>query len=338
MCLKGCAPPNLMDFQTRAQVHACYDILGTDARIFSTDCAQLDRHIDRCWTVLRSSHGPQLGVPLLRPLEEMDGQVPHGNNLSELCHNDAEGANMSAGSAGFPLSIHGRRPSVRPSGQGCEDEDSLDLQYPPSDSIRYSVRALPAPNPCRNVPGLWFVKVGASASKILEAKFVVDPEFAAAWDLLPTSSSTSAAHEKSTKAKLCVVLLCLPTAAASALYSSLITTDPTPEGMATAVAGLETAWPQDGTLLIDINKEGIQGKTWLPYDIDPTLPLDVTHCIQAGSNVIRFIQLTSMEERTFILYASRREPDTDMFDDTTPTPSDNPMFNFDASVTVTRFL
>ncbi|KAJ7914034.1 hypothetical protein B0H13DRAFT_2325758 [Mycena leptocephala] len=245
---------------------------------------------------------------------------------------------MSAGSAGFPLSIHGRRPSVRPSGQGCEDEDSLDLQYPPSDSIRYSATALPAPNPCRNVPGLWFVKVGASASKILEAKFVVDPEFAAAWDLLPTSSSTSAAHEKSTKAKLCVVLLCLPTAAASALYSSLITTDPTPEGMATAVAGLETARPQDGTLFIDINKEGIQGKTWLPYDIDPTLPLDVTHCIQAGSNVIRFIQLTSMEERTFILYASRREPDTDMFDDTTPTPSDNPMFNFDASVTVTRFL
>lgn len=120
----------------------------------------------------------------LLKLEEMDGQVPH--YLSEslnTTHSNAEEADISAGSVGLPLSVptSGRRPSVR------EEEDPiylLDLQYPPSDSIRDSSPALPASNPCRNVPGLWFVKVGSDASKILEVKFVVEPEFSG--DLLQT--------------------------------------------------------------------------------------------------------------------------------------------------------
>ncbi|KAJ7919954.1 hypothetical protein B0H13DRAFT_2319878 [Mycena leptocephala] len=237
-----------------------------------------------------------------------------------ITSSDAKEVDISAGSAGFSSSLHLRSPSVRH-----------------SERILGSSPAAPAPNPCGNVPGLWFVKVGADASKILEVEFVVEPEFAATWDFQHRPSSTSAAQGNPTKSKLSVVLLCLPTAADSTLYSSLIPTNPTPERMATAIAGLETAWPRDGTLLLDMNKDRIHGKTWLPYDIDPTLPLDVTYCIRPGSNVIRFIQLTSMEERTFILYASRREPDSDMFD-TAPTPSDNPMFNFAASVTVAQFL
>lgn len=91
-------------------------------------------------------------------------------------------------------------------------------------------------------------------------------------------SSTSAAEENPTKSKLSVVLLCLPTDAVSDLYSSLITSNPTAEGMATAIAGLETAWPRDGTLLLDMNKEGIYGKTWLPYDIVGA-PIRITYFV-----------------------------------------------------------
>ncbi|KAJ7873577.1 hypothetical protein B0H13DRAFT_1484019, partial [Mycena leptocephala] len=110
------------------------------------------------------------------------------------------------------------------------------------------------------------------------------------------------------KSRLSVVLLCLPTAAVISVYNSLKPTNPTPESVATAVAGLEIGWPRDGTLFLDMNREEICGKSWIPYEIDPHSPLDVTAVIRPGSNVIRFIQLTSMAERTFIVYASHGEP------------------------------
>ncbi|KAJ7158610.1 hypothetical protein C8R46DRAFT_1109672 [Mycena filopes] len=158
----------------------------------------------------------------------------------------------------------------------------------------------PAPvNPCNNVPGLWFVKVGADAPKVVEGQFFVEPGFAATWGL---GSSSSAQPE------LRVLLLCLPTQALNALYNSLIPTNPTAEKMATAVASLQTDWPQEGTLFVGLNADASGGRMWLPYQMDLTAPLDVTHHILIGQNTIRFIQLASMAERTFILYASRRPP------------------------------
>ncbi|KAJ7126845.1 hypothetical protein C8R44DRAFT_617591, partial [Mycena epipterygia] len=150
--------------------------------------------------------------------------------------------------------------------------------------------------------------------------------------------------------KLSVVLLCLQTAAVSTLYNSLKTSTSTAENMAKAVAALETAWPSDGTLLLEMNKEGGSGKTWLPHDIDPASPLDVTEYIQPGPNIIRFIQLANMVERTFILYASRLGSATNLngssytslrdmdVDDEWPfeddVQNDDPLFKFCATVTV----
>jgi hypothetical protein len=71
---------------------------------------------------------------------------------------------------------------------------------------------------------------------------------------------------------------------------------------------------------------------------DPASPLDVTKYIQPGPNVIRFIQLASMIDHTFILHASRREPPSDavsqIFENAGPIQSGNSLFNFDATVTV----
>ncbi|KAJ7923915.1 hypothetical protein B0H13DRAFT_2315918 [Mycena leptocephala] len=141
----------------------------------------------------------------------------------------------------------------------------------------------------------------------------------------------------SAKSRLCVTLLCLRTEDVSSLRTSLEPTNPTPETVATAVAGLEIAWPRDGTLFLDMNYGGCNGKSWVPYEIDPILPLDVTRFIQPGLNIIRLIQLTGMADRTFILHASYREPEPafEFFDFETPHCADS-LFNFSSHVTVSR--
>ncbi|KAJ6513082.1 hypothetical protein C8R45DRAFT_813375 [Mycena sanguinolenta] len=153
-------------------------------------------------------------------------------------------------------------------------------------------------------------------------------------DRLPCSASTSTARPAP---KLSVVLLCLPTEAVSALYESLIPTNPSAERIATAVAELDSAWPQDGTLFLDMNEQ-TGGRTWLPHQISPVSPLDVTEHIQPGPNVVRFIQLANMAERTFIMYASpRKPPDTTvsrMFENAASMQIANPLFNFGPATTI----
>ncbi|KAF8206256.1 hypothetical protein K438DRAFT_466222 [Mycena galopus ATCC 62051] len=226
-------------------------------------------------------------------------------------------------------------PSAGSSGRGYEDSPTTPFGPPPPAAHTRDASLPPPPpppNPCLDVPGLWFVKVGADSPRILEGKFVVEPDFAATWGLQPISTSTTPT--------LSVVLLCLSTEAVSTLYNSLV--NPTPESLATALASLETAWPQDGTLFLDMN-EGRGGKTWLPNEFNPNTPLDITKFIQPGLNVVRFIQLTGMAQRTFILYASLCKPPDDvvshMFENVSAAATkiqiENPLFSFDpASATM----
>ncbi|KAJ7886982.1 hypothetical protein B0H13DRAFT_2342622 [Mycena leptocephala] len=271
--------------KTRAQIEACYEILQKHFRI--ADPTQLEDHLDLYWTILHNSIAPSLGLPIVVPVK----------------HKQVFDVDISPESASSPLSLPGRSTSFRP-----EDEYSpLDLQYPPSPPIYPSSWGRESPrgrldfNPCRNVPGLWFVKVGADASKILEVEFVFEPEFIPGLDPPQTEPSASAAQENPAKSKLSVTLLCLRTTAVSSLYTGLEPTNPTPERMAAAVASLEIAWPRDGTLFLGMNHGGSNEKSWLPYEIDPSSPLDVTSFIQPGVNIIRLIQLTGMTDRTFIL-------------------------------------
>ncbi|KAJ7475989.1 hypothetical protein FB451DRAFT_1245393 [Mycena latifolia] len=220
-------------------------------------------------------------------------------------------------------------------------------QHPPPGRAPDSSPARPPPppppapsNPCNTIPNLWFVKVGADAPKVVEGTFVIEPEVVSTWGIL----SAPPAPGQPPNPKLCVTLMCLLTADVIALSDSLRASAPTPSTMAAAIAGLATHWPSDGTLILDINKEAADGgKTWLPHDIDPTTPLDVTDYIRPGRNAIRFIQLADMLQHTFILCASRREPPSDSnptdasqdmdFDDPAP-QLPNDLFNFCATVTV----
>ncbi|KAJ7031427.1 hypothetical protein C8F04DRAFT_1263024 [Mycena alexandri] len=108
-----------------------------------------------------------------------------------------------------------------------------------------------------------------------------------------------------------------PTQSLNDLYNSLAPSHPTTEMLATAVAGLQTAWPQDGTLFVGINVEGAGGRMWLPI---PTLP-SMSHTTSSPASIssASSIQLANMVERTFILYASHRSP---------PPPSDAALSRF----------
>ncbi|KAJ6623839.1 hypothetical protein B0H10DRAFT_2008645 [Mycena sp. CBHHK59/15] len=221
--------------------------------------------------MLHISFKRSMSTPLVTPLDERPGQVPACCNLTST---DVEEANASAGATGFPLSLSAH-----------SDEDSLsllDLQYPPSSPASDDSRHVPASNPCHNVPGLWFVKVGADASKILEAKFLFEPEFTPSLDLPPIRPTTVQASP--IESKFSVAVLCLRTTAVDSLYKSLKSTNPTPEEMATAISGLEMAWPGDGTLFLDMNKEEIGGgKTWVPSEICDT-PFDMLDGIATTQN------------------------------------------------------
>ncbi|KAJ7927171.1 hypothetical protein B0H13DRAFT_2557685 [Mycena leptocephala] len=307
------------------RLRGCYEILRKHFR--TADHTQLDDHLDRYWTILHNSVTPVLGLPTVAPIMlNLPNRSPSVQPEEELefQYPPTEPILVSSGSH-----LSSRSPSIQP-------EEELELQYTPSEPVHLSsvglgsAGSLPASNPCRNVPGLWFVKVGADAAKILEIKFVFEPEFTPGLDLPQFEPSASAAQESPAKSQLSVVLLCIRTAAVSTLHTAL---EPTPERLTAAVAGLEMAWPRDGTLFLDINHGGKNGKSWIPCEIDPAVPLDVTSFIQPGLNIIRLIQLTSMADRTFILYACREpEPALQNFDYRPPQNADS-LFDFPSKTT-----
>ncbi|KAJ7886471.1 hypothetical protein B0H14DRAFT_2697554 [Mycena olivaceomarginata] len=153
---------------TRAQIEGCYEILRKHFR--TTDHTQLDDHLDRYWTILHNSVTPALGLPTVAPimlnLPNRSPSVQPDEEL-EFQYPPAEPTHASSGS-----DLSSRSPSIQP-------EEELELQYPPSEPVHLSsgslgsAGSLPASNPCRNVPGLWFVKI----------KFVFEPEFTPSLDL-----------------------------------------------------------------------------------------------------------------------------------------------------------
>ncbi|KAJ7166921.1 hypothetical protein C8R46DRAFT_1219298 [Mycena filopes] len=144
--------------------------------------------------------------------------------------------------------------------------------------------------PGNKVPALWFAKVGADTSRVLDVEFFLEPALAAGWGIPSASPSPE-------DPKLTVYLSCLSTEILHIQYESLA--PKTVESIAEAVASLHTEWPTDGTLFVHIN--GVE-------QVAPSTRLDVTRYISPGANVVRFTQLASMVKYTFILHVSRCEP------------------------------
>lgn len=164
--------------------------------------------------------------------------------------------------------------------------------------------------PCHNVPGLWFVKTGHNGACTTEYKFEVDRETAVKWDLNEKSLQPSQTLPKHSP-KIRLQLMCLSTGCVKSIYETSNLSTATPQDVATAVSNINTEWPYQGTLIVEVNSHKSFGKTWLPRRLTQNHPpLDVTGCIGEGTNVVRLIQLTDLADKIFVLHAmpSSTEP------------------------------
>ncbi|KAG6919163.1 hypothetical protein DXG01_008461 [Tephrocybe rancida] len=159
---------------------------------------------------------------------------------------------------------------------------------------------------CCNIPGLWFAEVGQRQADVMDCEFNVDANLAQKWHLSGASTDT---HE-ATVERLSLRLLCVPTDHLQSICQVGSMSELVGAGAATtALASVKTVWPEQGSLLVQINPTKPYRRSWLPEHMGPTSPgLDITEFVREGTNVLRLIQLDDMADRIFMLQASLLPP------------------------------
>jgi hypothetical protein len=64
--------------------------------------------------------------------------------------------------------------------------------------------------------------------------------------------------------KLLLQLLCLPADLVKSVYKTANLGAATPEDVAIAISNINTEWPIQGALVVEVNSNKSCGKTWLP--------------------------------------------------------------------------
>lgn len=64
--------------------------------------------------------------------------------------------------------------------------------------------------------------------------------------------------------KIRLQLMCLSTGCVKSIYETSNLSTATPQDVATAVSNINTEWPYQGTLIVEVNSHKSFGKTWLP--------------------------------------------------------------------------
>lgn len=188
---------------------------------------------------------------------------------------------------------------------------------PEAETEHHMVYDEPEPMPDLNgvsdVPGVWAFQLSRDLPDVLEYSFNVSEEIAAKWNL--TRENNWVMAEKETRDELFLHLLCLPTALAISTLDSVLT-EPSqePKAVADALWKMQTEWPEQGSLIIEINPGKPVGKVFFPgeHPNNKHDPLEVTHTIQEGVNTIRFVQLTGMHKSFFLLASQREIPTLDL--------------------------
>ncbi|KAK7032297.1 hypothetical protein VNI00_013256 [Paramarasmius palmivorus] len=111
--------------------------------------------------------------------------------------------------------------------------------------------------PCHTVPGLWFVQPALDSPGMLDCQFEIDVKTAEKWHIhqnLDLSTEMLSLH-----------LLCISIEAAQDMFKNMMAS--TPETLCAAVWNSFKEWPLQGTLLVQINPNESDGKTWLPQDL-----------------------------------------------------------------------
>jgi hypothetical protein len=136
------------------------------------------------------------------------------------------------------------------------------------------------------MPGTWFGRQGLTRPGILNVDFAVGD------GIIPAASSSS-----SPNAPLTVQLICFRKDSRHELQEgdNLDTT-------LDKIRNVGEDWPTKGTLVVQLNIEGSNGRSWLPYELEKGA-LNVTPSITQGNNTMRLIHLSDLSDFTFVLYA-----------------------------------
>lgn len=155
----------------------------------------------------------------------------------------------------------------------CSSADS----HPSSSLLKFTTLSM---------PGTWFACQGFTRPGILNIDFAVGDR------IIPATSSRSAPS-----APFAVQLSCFRKDPRHELQegdSLDITLD--------KIRSAGEDWPTKGTLVVQLNIENTNGRSWLPYELEKGA-LDVTSSITQGNNTMRLIHLSDLSDFTFILYA-----------------------------------
>ncbi|KAG1877482.1 hypothetical protein F4604DRAFT_2002706 [Suillus subluteus] len=125
--------------------------------------------------------------------------------------------------------------------------------------------------PTLSMPGTWFGRQGLTRPGILNIDFAVGN------GIIPAaSSSRDPRHELQESDNLDTTL--------------------------DKIRSVGEDWPTKGTLVVQLNIETPNGRSWLPYELEKGA-LNVTPSITQGSNTLRLIHLSDLSDFTFVLYA-----------------------------------
>ncbi|KAK6988804.1 hypothetical protein R3P38DRAFT_3442932 [Favolaschia claudopus] len=169
---------------------------------------------------------------------------------------------------------------------------SPEISPPSSKEIIYSAASAPSSflrmGEACNIPSLLVVQLAALRSTIVESKFFI-PQGALSQGGLRSCIDSP---------QVTVDLYCLPTILCNCAALSSLSGKKLSATLDTFRA--QTTWPRDGTLFIDLNDDA-GGKSWLPWELEPCWPLDITDYVRPGVNTVRFIQLEGMAHLTFVI-------------------------------------
>ncbi|KAF8917307.1 hypothetical protein CPB85DRAFT_1215503 [Mucidula mucida] len=161
-----------------------------------------------------------------------------------------------------------------------------DIPPPPLTAVDHN---FPVPAPTQQtedyaltVPGVWAFCASGPTADVLECSFTLDKDTAAQWNVYDPEGAPRAEY---TKKQLHLQLYCVPLMAARG------------EGM----SNVQIEWPKKGLFIVEVNRGTSVGRMFVP-DHEP-LPVNITHAVQKGLNIVRFIQLVGMES-AFIIHAS----------------------------------
>ncbi|KAH9481280.1 hypothetical protein JR316_0005802 [Psilocybe cubensis] len=164
--------------------------------------------------------------------------------------------------------------------------------------------------PCHNVPGLWFVKLALDNMGTLNCDFQIDQETALKWNIGQTNNEDAVItdfHSVQVPRKRLSLQICSFSKQLVQGVIETLGTDQTPATIASAIFGLEQKWPNQGQLIVKINPDTANTKTWLPNRLGlNNAPVQIEDFVQEGQNVVQFIQLSGMSDNLFALCASER--------------------------------